>query len=118
MYHRSLPTIPLSHTYFSSPSLLGQANHSEENLRKNIQRSLAVQLQNLSLTFRKSQKEYMRRLKSQKQGDSGDFAALLGADVETGLEEIENGGSGFTDAQAVMLEVVEVGPTTTVKCVV
>ncbi|CAK9111125.1 Syntaxin-42 (AtSYP42) (AtTLG2b) [Durusdinium trenchii] len=70
-------------------------------VRKNIQRQLAQQLQTLSMSFRKSQKEYMTRLKSQKGG--GDLDGLLGADPEQPLAEV----GGFTDEQAVLLEIAE-----------
>ena len=38
----------------------------EQKVRKNVQRSVATQLQSLSTTFRKSQKEYLQRVKAQK----------------------------------------------------
>mmetsp|Transcript_10345 Transcript_10345/g.20370 ORF Transcript_10345/g.20370 Transcript_10345/m.20370 type:complete len:292 (-) Transcript_10345:55-930(-) len=73
----------------------------DEMVRKNIQRQLAQQLQTLSMSFRKSQKEYMTRLKSQKGG--GDLDDLLGADPEQPRVEVD----GFTDEQAVLLELAE-----------
>lgn len=69
-------------------------------VRKNIQRQVAQQLQTLSMTFRKSQKEYMTRLKAQKGG--GDLDGLL-SDPEAPMLEV----GGFTDEQAVMLELAE-----------
>mmetsp|Transcript_10228 Transcript_10228/g.28903 ORF Transcript_10228/g.28903 Transcript_10228/m.28903 type:complete len:287 (+) Transcript_10228:183-1043(+) len=73
---------------------------SDALVRKNIQRQLASQLQALSMSFRKSQKEYMTRLKSQKGG--GDLDGLL-ADPEAPPVEL----SGFSDEQAVLLEIAE-----------
>mmetsp|Transcript_105 Transcript_105/g.244 ORF Transcript_105/g.244 Transcript_105/m.244 type:complete len:292 (-) Transcript_105:604-1479(-) len=70
-------------------------------VRKNIQRQLAQQLQQLSMSFRKSQKEYLTRLKSQKGG--GDLDGLLGPDPEAPMLEV----GGFTDEQAVLLELAE-----------
>ena len=78
----------------------GQEEGSTEAVvRKNIQRQLAAQLQALSMSFRKSQKEYMTRLKSQKGG--GDLDGLLGPDPP----KAEVG--GFTDEQAVLLDIAE-----------
>lgn len=83
-----------------------QGGQSDLALRKNIQRSLAVQLQRLSMSFRKSQKEYLARLKSQK-GD-GDFGDLLGTpDLEERAGFEAAGAAGFTEEQVVMLERAE-----------
>jgi len=72
---------------------------ADVTVRKNIQRQLAQQLQQLSLSFRKSQKEYMTRLKSQKGG--GELDGLLGPDPE--MPPVE----GFSDEQTVMMEQAE-----------
>ncbi|GLT90182.1 hypothetical protein SLE2022_081280 [Rubroshorea leprosula] len=47
--------------------------HSEDcNIRKNVQRSLATDLQNLSMELRKKQSTYLKRLRQQKEGQDGD----------------------------------------------
>lgn len=72
--------------------------------RQNVQRALATQLQLLSVSFRKSQKTYLSRVKDQKEGP-----------VEFNfLEEIENkqkrcGGAdtGFSQTQSLETEIAE-----------
>lgn len=44
----------------------------DSNIRKNVQRSLATDLQNLSVEFRKKQSLYLKRLRQQKEGQDGD----------------------------------------------
>ncbi|QHO33704.1 Syntaxin [Arachis hypogaea] len=43
----------------------------DSNVRKNVQRSLATDLQNLSVELRKKQSTYLRRLRQQKEGQDG-----------------------------------------------
>ncbi|KAJ8623300.1 hypothetical protein MRB53_031829 [Persea americana] len=51
---------------------LSSSDSSEDsNLRKNVQRSLATDLQNLSMEFRKKQSNYLKRLRQQKEGQDG-----------------------------------------------
>ncbi|KAJ7973299.1 putative Syntaxin [Quillaja saponaria] len=51
---------------------LSAAGPSEDsNVRKNVQRSLATDLQNLSLELRKKQSTYLKRLRQQKEGQDG-----------------------------------------------
>ncbi|XP_065853821.1 syntaxin-43-like [Euphorbia lathyris] len=51
---------------------LNPAGSSEDsNLRKNVQRSLATDLQNLSMELRKKQSTYLKRLRQQKEGQDG-----------------------------------------------
>ena len=69
---------------------------SEQKVRKNVQRSVATELQKLSTQFRKSQKEYLARLKAQKSG-TPDFDFLGGDDNDT----------GFSDSQMMELENAE-----------
>lgn len=51
----------------------GEDGDKEDALCKNIQRTHAARLQELSLAFRKSQKTYMSRVKQQKEGGGGVF---------------------------------------------
>jgi syntaxin 16 len=69
----------------------------EQKVRKNVQRSVATQLQSLSTNFRKSQKEYLARVKAQKSG-TPDFDFLGGG---------EDGDAGFSDEQMMELENAE-----------
>ncbi|KAK6242986.1 hypothetical protein QUC31_009395 [Theobroma cacao] len=51
---------------------LSAAGRSEDsNVRKNVQRSLATDLQNLSMELRKKQSTYLKRLRQQKEGQDG-----------------------------------------------
>ncbi|KAK3198330.1 hypothetical protein Dsin_021745 [Dipteronia sinensis] len=43
----------------------------DSNVRKNVQRSLATDLQNLSMELRKKQSTYLKRLRQQKEGQDG-----------------------------------------------
>ncbi|XP_020966422.1 syntaxin-43 isoform X2 [Arachis ipaensis] len=43
----------------------------DSNVRKNVQRSLATDLQNLSVELRKKQSTYLKRLRQQKEGPDG-----------------------------------------------
>ncbi|XWS64473.1 hypothetical protein CRYUN_Cryun05aG0006900 [Craigia yunnanensis] len=43
----------------------------DSNIRKNVQRSLATDLQNLSMELRKKQSTYLKRLRQQKEGQDG-----------------------------------------------
>ncbi|OAE29301.1 hypothetical protein AXG93_3102s1270 [Marchantia polymorpha subsp. ruderalis] len=58
----------------------GQGNSGDENLRKNVQRSLATDLQSLSMDFRKLQKGYLGKLRLQEAGQSG-------ADISMGFSQ-------------------------------
>jgi syntaxin 16 len=53
----------------------GDLTPAEITIRNNIQRSAARKLQNLSMAFRSSQKDYLRRLRGQKEGGE-DFEFL------------------------------------------
>jgi syntaxin 16 len=54
-----------------------QLNDAELTVRSNIQKATARKLQNLSMAFRTAQKDYLRRLKMQKEGGQDfDFLAV------------------------------------------
>mmetsp|Transcript_6342 Transcript_6342/g.7267 ORF Transcript_6342/g.7267 Transcript_6342/m.7267 type:complete len:294 (+) Transcript_6342:252-1133(+) len=78
---------------------------SEYLVRENIKRQLAGELQQLSVSFRKSQKEYMSRLKSQK-GESA-MDDIFGLDDDTEAQRGIAISSGFTDEQVMLLEMSE-----------
>lgn len=52
------------------------ADDSERKVRANVQRSVAVKIQTLNTDFRRAQKDYIGRLKSQKEGVAGGFDFL------------------------------------------
>ena len=78
---------------------------SERTVRNNMQRSLAKKLQGLSGSFRTSQKEYMTRLREQKNG-SGDkgFDFLSETKKRTSLEDVD---IGFNSVQMQVLDDTE-----------
>lgn len=83
----------------------GPVSAGDEKVRGNIQSQLAKQLQQLTMSLSKSQKEYKARVEAQK-GGAGDLDGLLGPDPEAGLKTsftVE----GFTDEEVVMLELAE-----------
>ncbi|KAJ6821976.1 syntaxin-41-like [Iris pallida] len=52
--------------------ILSSSGTSEDsNVQKNVQRSLATDLQNLSMELRKKQSSYLKRLRQQKEGQDG-----------------------------------------------
>ncbi|XP_010906234.1 tlg2p-like protein a [Elaeis guineensis] len=51
--------------------LSSNAPSEDSNIRKNVQRSLATNLQNLSMEFRKKQSTYLKHLRQQKEGQDG-----------------------------------------------
>ena len=52
----------------------GGASQAELRVRNNLQKSVAKRLQNLSMDFRKSQNEYLGRLRDQKKLGQGNQA--------------------------------------------
>lgn len=72
------------------------AGGEEASIGANVQRSLAKQLQELSVTFRSSQRKYLAEVKAQK---SGDFAG----DDRFGIDLTE-GGDFFTSQQVQVVD--------------
>ncbi|KAI3910761.1 hypothetical protein MKW98_030569 [Papaver atlanticum] len=70
----------------------------DSNVRKNVQRSLATDLQNLSMELRKKQSTYLKRLQQQKEGQDGvDLEMNLNDRSKSGDDEFDD--VGFTDYQ-------------------
>lgn len=76
------PTCLLPYPTLSPPFPASTTNHPTNNrkqppgnatpqVRKNLQRSLAFKIQKLSNTFRSQQKEYLHKLRAQKEGAMG-----------------------------------------------
>ncbi|XP_065860414.1 syntaxin-42-like isoform X3 [Euphorbia lathyris] len=71
----------------------------DSNIRKNVQCSLATDLQNLSMDLRRRQSTYLKRLQQQKEGHDGiDFEMGLNEN-KYGYEEGEFSGKGFDEHQ-------------------
>ncbi|CAH8273437.1 unnamed protein product [Arabidopsis lyrata] len=77
----------------------------ESNLRKNVQRSLATDLQNLSMELRRKQSTYLKRLQQQKEGqDEVDLEFNVNGKMSRLDEEDELGGMGFDEHQTIKLK--------------
>mmetsp|Transcript_32855 Transcript_32855/g.101798 ORF Transcript_32855/g.101798 Transcript_32855/m.101798 type:complete len:319 (+) Transcript_32855:436-1392(+) len=72
-----------------------EPDDSERKIRANVQRSVAVKIQGLNTDFRRAQKEYLAKLKSQKDGAGGGFDFLSGG----GDRPPDAGDTEFTDQQ-------------------
>lgn len=71
----------------------------DSNLRKNVQRSLATDLQSLSVDLRKKQSKYLKRLQQQKEGSDGVDLEMNLNENRSQLEVDEFGDMGFSDHQ-------------------
>lgn len=76
----------------------------EEAVRLNIQKSVASKLQSLSMEFRKSQKQYMSRLKMQKSGKSGIFIDEEEEATDFAINKNKNRNDGLSDAEMLAME--------------
>ncbi|KAJ0410199.1 hypothetical protein P43SY_002531 [Pythium insidiosum] len=85
--------------------MIKQGDHSaaDAKTRQNVQRALATQLQTLSGEFRKSQKEYLGRVKNQKQGPV-EFDFLSEESNKAGRRSLD---MGFNKAQVTEVEIAE-----------
>ncbi|GBG77679.1 hypothetical protein CBR_g24125 [Chara braunii] len=80
--------------------------HSEE--RRNVQRLLATDLQQLSIDFRKQQKAYLQRLQRQQEGSLGGSASIAVQLSERPRVEEDSGVEpGFSDHQQLKLKEAE-----------
>ena len=76
-----------------------RAGGEEAAIGANVQRSLAKQLQELSVSFRQSQRKYLQEVQAQKGGTSNHFAGI--GDLSTDTSE---GGSFFTTQQVQVVD--------------
>lgn len=84
---------------------LAAAGPSEDvNVRKNVQRSLATDLQNLSMELRKKQSTYLKRLRQQKEGQDGDDIEMNLNGNKSGMEDDDLDDMGFSDHQMAKLK--------------
>ncbi|KAF5182687.1 Syntaxin-like protein [Thalictrum thalictroides] len=79
---------------------LSAAGPSEDsNVRKNVQRSLATDLQSLSVDLRKKQSTYLKRLRQQKEGQDGVDLEMNLKENRSELEVDDLSGMEFSDHQ-------------------
>ena len=90
---------------FSSAML--SKDDRDAQVRRNIQRALATQLQNLSFDFRKQQKNYLRKIQDKKNETAGSgFFVPEEKDIR---EANSSGYSGFDDRQIEILQDAQQG---------
>lgn len=88
--------------------LSGQGLSEDANVQKNVQRSLATDLQALSMEFRKQQNAYLQRLRQQKDGsDEVDMGMHLNG-PKTRYEDDQSFDSGFSTQQLARMKKTEV----------
>ncbi|XP_042472685.1 syntaxin-43-like isoform X1 [Zingiber officinale] len=79
---------------------LSSSDPSEDStVRKNVQRSLATDLQNLSMEFRKKQSSYLKHLQHQQEGHDGFDLEMNRNGIGHKLEEDAFTDVGFSDVQ-------------------
>ncbi|PON40544.1 t-SNARE [Parasponia andersonii] len=76
-----------------------RGSSEDSNIMKNVQRSLATDLQNLSMDLRRKQSTYLKRLQQQKEGHDGVDLEINLNDNISRLEDDEFGDVGLTDHQ-------------------
>ena len=79
----------------------------DAQVRKNIQRALATQLQNLSFDFRKQQKKYLRKIQDKKNDTAG--KGFFVPDENDLKDSQRNSYAGFNDRQIEMLQDTQQG---------
>jgi syntaxin 16 len=82
------------------------ASAADDKVKRNVQRTLAVELQRLSIQFRKQQKAYLNRLRSKDGGGAGGGGSsfdLLG-DGQQGRQQQDDYDPGFSDMQALKVD--------------
>ncbi|XP_057964308.1 syntaxin-43-like [Malania oleifera] len=76
----------------------------DSNLRKNVQRSLATDLQNLSMELRRKQSAYLKRLQQQKEGPDGVDLEMNLNESRSRLKDDEFSDVGFGEHQMAKLK--------------
>ncbi|KAJ8636342.1 hypothetical protein MRB53_010609 [Persea americana] len=71
----------------------------DSNVRKNVQRSLATDLQNLSMELRKKQSNYLKRLRKQKEGQDGMDLEMNLSGNKSKLDDDDFSDVGFDEYQ-------------------
>jgi len=79
---------------------------SERKVRENMQRSIGKKLQGFTMQFRQSQKEYLNRLKAQKNGSGSQAFGFLDESKKPAINFMEID-TGFTTAQMQILDETE-----------
>lgn len=84
---------------------LSEGRPSEDsNIQKNVQRSLATDLQNISVELRKKQSTYLKRLRQQKEGHDGLDLEMNLNENKSKLEDDDFNDLGFSEHQMAKLK--------------
>ncbi|KDD74506.1 hypothetical protein H632_c1269p1, partial [Helicosporidium sp. ATCC 50920] len=84
----------------AAPGEEARAGSAHERVRRNVQKTLAVELQRLSVQFRKQQKAYLAQLKARDARGGGGLGGAEGLLGSPGGRRGEEGDPGFSDVQA------------------
>ncbi|XP_012569490.1 syntaxin-43 isoform X2 [Cicer arietinum] len=82
----------------------GSGSSEDSNVRKNVQRSLATDLQNLSMDLRRKQSAYLKRLQQQRESYDGIDLEMNFNGSKSGLQEDEFDDVGFSREQMTKLK--------------
>ncbi|CAI8615144.1 unnamed protein product [Vicia faba] len=82
----------------------GRGSSEESNVRKNVQRSLATDLQSLSMDLRRKQSAYLKRLQKQQEGYDGIDLEINFNGSKSGLQGDGFDDVGFSEAQMTKLK--------------
>ncbi|WJX79818.1 Syntaxin-43 [Trifolium repens] len=82
----------------------GRGSSEESNVKKNVQRSLATDLQNLSMDLRRKQSAYLKRLQQQQEGYDGIDLEMNFNGSKSGLQDDGFDDVGFSEAQLTKLK--------------
>mmetsp|Transcript_3481 Transcript_3481/g.12562 ORF Transcript_3481/g.12562 Transcript_3481/m.12562 type:complete len:322 (-) Transcript_3481:67-1032(-) len=85
----------------SAPGVGEEHSETDAKIRKNVQMSLAAELQQLSFAFRKKQKDYLNNLQHQREGDK---SGALPVSFEQESGAVDSYDPGFTDQQMARME--------------
>lgn len=84
--------------------LSASGSAEDSNVRKNVQRSLATDLQNLSMDLRRKQSTYLKRLQQQKEGPDGVDLEMNFTGNKSRLEDDEFNDVDFNEHQMIKLK--------------
>ncbi|GAU11265.1 hypothetical protein TSUD_342560 [Trifolium subterraneum] len=82
----------------------GRGSAEESNVKKNVQRSLATDLQNLSMDLRRKQSAYLKRLQQQQEGYDGIDLEMNFNGSKSGLQDDGFDDVGFSEVQLTKLK--------------
>lgn len=82
----------------------GRGSSEDSNVRKNVQRSLATDLQNLSMDLRRKQSTYLKRLQQQQEGYDGIDLEMNFKGSSSGLQDDGFDDVGFSEEQMTKLK--------------